>query len=115
MLRELAQLKGLGRAPENLLPLPKNELMVVLQQSTHPGREQLIRMLDMFDPQPAQAQLFLARLVTRPAVLTLAYTVAIAVQGASWWWVPWAFLGGVGASSRERCGHGPSCGPPCRR
>ena len=45
----------------------------------------------------ATTQLFLARLVVRPTVLTLAYAVAIAVQAAGWLWVPIALLGGVGA------------------
>ncbi len=33
----------------------------------------------------------------RPAVLTVAYAIAIVVQGANWLWLPIALLGGVGA------------------
>jgi len=92
VLQELARLKGLGRVPEEVLPLSKDEMATLLQSSTHPKKEQLIGMLSMFDS-GATAQLFFPRLVLRPAVLTLAYAVAIAVQGASWLWVPIAVNG----------------------
>jgi hypothetical protein len=71
-------------------------MMAVLLRSSHPAKEHLIKMLDVFETGRAQ-DLFLGWLVARPALLTLAYAVAIAVQGASWWWLPVAFLGGVGA------------------
>ena len=96
VLQELATLKKLARAPEEVLPLPKEEMATLLHRSTHPKKEQLIGLLAMFEP-GATTSLFLARLVVRPAVLTIAYAVAIAVQGASWLWVPIAVLGGVGA------------------
>ncbi len=96
VLQELAALKKLVRAPEEVLPLSKDEMATLLQSSTHPKKEQLIGMLSMFES-GRTTDLFLARLVVRPAVLTLAYAVAIAVQGASWLWVPIALLGGVGA------------------
>ena len=96
VLQELAALKGLGRAPEEVLPLSKDEMVTLLQRSTHPKKEQLIGMLGMFES-GATTQLFLARLLVLPAVLTLAYAVAIAVQEASWLWVPIVLLGGVGA------------------
>lgn len=96
VLQELATLKKLTRAPEEVLPLPKEQMASLLHGSTHPNKDQLIRMLAMFES-GATTSLFLARLVARPALLTLAYAVAIAVQGASWLWVPIAFVGGVGA------------------
>jgi hypothetical protein len=96
VVQELAALKKLARAPEEVLPLPKEEMVTLLQSSTHPNKEQLIGLLDMFESGATRA-LFLSRLIVRPAVLTLVYAVAIAVQGASWLWVPIALLGGVGA------------------
>ncbi|MGH8057629.1 MAG: hypothetical protein ACREOH_10415, partial [Candidatus Entotheonellia bacterium] len=96
VLQELAALRGLARAPEEVLPLPKEEIAALLHRSTHPNKEKLIGLLGMFES-GATASLFLARLVSRPAILALAYAVAIAVQGASWLWVPIALLGGVGA------------------
>jgi hypothetical protein len=96
VLQELAGLKRLARAPEEVLPLPKEEMAAVLAQSTHPAKDQLIGMLPMFEG-GTTASLFLARLVTRPTILALAYAVAITVQGSSWLWVPIAFVGGVGA------------------
>jgi hypothetical protein len=96
VLQELPALKGLARIPEEVLPLPKEEMATLLHRSTHPRKEQLIGLLTMFESGATTAPL-LARLVSRPAVLTLAYTVAIAVQGASWLWAPIALLGGVGA------------------
>jgi len=53
-------------------------------------------MLPMFEGGTA-ASLFLSRLVSRAAILTLAYAVAITVQGSSWLSVPIARVGGVGA------------------
>ena len=96
VLQELAGLKRLAGAPEQVLPLPKDEMAAVLARSTHPRKEQLIGMLPMFEGGTA-ASLFLARLVSRPAILTLAYAVAITVQGSSWLSVPIARVGGVGA------------------
>lgn len=96
VLQELAAMKGLRRAPEEVLPLPKDEMEALLQRSTHPNKDQLLKMLSMFEA-GATTDLFLARLVWRPTSLTLAYAVAIAVQGESWLWVPIALLGGVGA------------------
>ena len=96
VLQELATLKGLTQAPEEVLPLPKEQMASLLHRSTHPNKDQLIRMLAMFESGETTS-LFLARLVSRPALLTLAYAVAIAVQGASWLWVPIAIVGGVGA------------------
>jgi hypothetical protein len=96
VLQELAALKNLARAPEEVLPLPKEELLTLLQRSTHPNRERLIGLLDTFES-GATRDLFLSRLIVRPAILTLVYAAAIAVQGASWLWVPIAVLGGVGA------------------
>lgn len=96
LLKELAALKKLARAPEEVLPLPKEEMATLLHRSTHPNKEHLIDLLAMFES-GATTSLFLARLVVSPAVLSLAYAVAIAVQGASWVWVPIAVLGGVGA------------------
>jgi len=96
VLRELAQLKHLARAPEEVLPLRKGEMAPLLQSSTHPKKDELIELLSMFDS-GVTPSLFLARLVSRPAILALAYAGAIAVQGASWLWVPIAVVGGVGA------------------
>ncbi len=96
VLQELAAVKKLARAPEEVWPLPKEEVATLLNGSTHPKKEQRIGLLAMFES-GATTSLFLARLVVRPAVLALAYAVAIAVQGASWLWVPIAVLGGVGA------------------
>lgn len=96
VLQELADMGGLARAPEEVLPLPKGEMESLLQRSTHPKRDELLRLLTNFEP-GVTASLFLARLVSRPVILTLAYAVAIAAQGANWLWVPIAALGGVGA------------------
>lgn len=96
VLQELAGMKNLSRAPDAVLPLPKEEMAALLQGSTHPNKEKLIALLGMFES-GGTTSLFLARIVSRPAILTLAYAVAIAVQGASWLWVPVALLGGVGA------------------
>jgi hypothetical protein len=71
-------------------------MATLLQRSTHPKKEQLIGMLEMFESGET-TRLFLARLVVRPTILTLAYAAAIAVQAVSWLWVPIALLGGVGA------------------
>jgi hypothetical protein len=95
VLQELGQMKRLSRAPDHVLPLPKEEMLALLERSTHPSKEKLISLLGMFDA--AAAPLFLSRLIVRPAVVTIAYAVAIAVQGAGWLWVPIALLGGVGA------------------
>src|SRR5712692_3986637 len=83
VLQELAALKKLARAPEQVLPLPKEEMAALLHRSAHPMKEQLIGMLGMFES-GATTEQFLGRLVLRPAVLSLAYAVAIGVQGASW-------------------------------
>lgn len=97
VLQELAALKNLTRAPDEVLPLPKEEMVTLLQRSTHPNKEQLIALLGKFESGARATQLFLSRLIVRPAILALAYAVAIALQGASWLWVPVAILGGVGA------------------
>lgn len=95
VLQELGEMKRLSRAPDHVLPLPKEEMLALLQHSTHPGKEKLISLLGMFEA--GAAPLFLSRLIVRPTVLSTAYTVAIAAQGAGWLWVPIALLGGVGA------------------
>jgi hypothetical protein len=96
VLQELAALEKLVRGPEEVLPLPKAEMVALLQSSTHPNKEQLIGLLSMFES-GATRDLFLSRLIVRPAVLTLVYAIAITVQGANWLWVPVALLGAVGA------------------
>src|SRR5713226_482391 len=90
VLQELGELKHLSRAPDHVLPLPKEEMLDLLERSTHPNKEKLIALLAMFES--GAAALFLSRLIVRPAVLTLAYAVAIVVQGARWLWVPVALL-----------------------
>jgi hypothetical protein len=50
VLQELAALKGLRLVPEEVLPLPKDGMVTLLQRSTHPNKEQLIGLLDMFNP-----------------------------------------------------------------
>ena len=80
-----------------MLPLSKEEMVTLLHSSTHPNKEQLIRLLDGFESGARTRDLFVGKLIARPIILSLAYAVAIAVQGASWLWVAIAFLGGVGA------------------
>jgi hypothetical protein len=96
VLQELAGINRVARLPEEVLPLPKQEMMTVLQRSTHPNKDQLIQLLARFES-GVTTSLFLAHLVSRPGLLSLAYTAAIVFQGASWLWVPIALLGGVGA------------------
>ncbi len=98
VLKELAALKSLARVPEEFLPLPKAEMITLLQRSTHPDKEQLVGLLSCFESTGATRERFFARLIGFPAILALAYAIAIAVQGATWWWVPVALLGAVGAS-----------------
>ena len=97
VLQELGQLKNLARAPEEVLPLPKEEMVTLLQSSTHPNKEQLIGLLGMFESEARAKDLFLSRLIARPAILAVVYALAIAVQGATWRWVPIALIGGIGA------------------
>jgi hypothetical protein len=97
VLQELAVLKGLERVPEVVLPLPKKEMVTLLQRSTHPNKEQLIELLGMFESSGRATDLFLGRLIGFPVFLSLVYVVAIALQGASWLWVPIALLGGLAA------------------
>jgi hypothetical protein len=93
VLGELVDMRAI-RAPEEVLPLPKNEMAAVLRASEHPKKEQLLAALDYFTEAPTR---FLAGLVLGPTALSMAYTIAIAVQGASWVWVPVALLGGISA------------------
>lgn len=97
VLQELGELKKLARAPEDVLPLPKEEMLTLLQSSAHPNKEQLIGLLGIFDSQARAKDLFLSRLIARPAILGVVYAVAIAVQGANWLWVAIALMGGIGA------------------
>ncbi len=98
VLRELAALKSRYPPPDEMLPLPKAEMLALVQHSTRPNKEQLIYLLSMFEPGATWDRPFFFHLLMNPALLAFAYTVAIAVQGATWWWVPVALLGAVGAS-----------------
>jgi hypothetical protein len=88
-------------------------MQALLLRSTHPHKDRLINMLDMFESGPTTS-LFLARLVSRPAMLSLVYAIAIAVQGASWLWVPMALLGGIGAFLAAQSGLGTRGGRHCQ-
>jgi hypothetical protein len=96
LLKEIAELKSRYRPPEDLLPLPKAEMLALLESSTHPKKEQMISLLSMFEASGATRDLFFSHLIVGPALLALAYTVAIAVQGANWRWVPVALLAAGG-------------------
>ena len=103
ILKELAKRKwlmesGPSRFPEEFLPLPKAEMVTLFQRSTHPDKEMLLGSLRWFGPITETRDIFYTRFIVLPALLALVYAVAIAVQGASWWWVLVAFLGAVGAS-----------------
>jgi hypothetical protein len=47
VLGELADMKA-KRAPEHVLPLPKEQMVTVLRASEHPKKEELLEALDYF-------------------------------------------------------------------
>lgn len=46
VLQALAALRCHGPAPEEVLPLPREEMVALLQSSTSPNKEMLIGLLD---------------------------------------------------------------------
>jgi hypothetical protein len=91
ILRELSGLR-LSKFPEEVLPAQKQAIQKALTSRIEENPKEVemleaaISALDLFEEKSPVASDFIARLITRPSVITLIYTVWLGLRGESWLW-----------------------------